>query len=115
MINLSVDECYAFDYLAILKVKNQKYPSTEAEFAIVDCCFNLFQQIGMSKVHRVLDSQEFEDLEEANRKTFDAVELARYGEITAKEVDDCNMERYNAKVALQKRFFPESKQVETKS
>ena len=42
----------------------------------------------------------------ANNKTFDAVEKARYGgDITAKEVDDCNMERYHAKVALQKEFF----------
>ena len=40
-----------------------------------------------------------------NKKTFDAVELARYGSITAKEVDNANMERHHAKVVLQKRFF----------
>jgi len=40
-----------------------------------------------------------------NKKTFDAVELARYGNISAKEVDSANMERHYAKIALQKRFF----------
>jgi hypothetical protein len=40
-----------------------------------------------------------------NQKTFDAVEKARYGEITAKEVDSVNMERYYAKVDLQNKYF----------
>ena len=40
-----------------------------------------------------------------NQKTFDAVEKARYGEISAKEVDSANMERYYAKVNLQNKFF----------
>jgi hypothetical protein len=42
---------------------------------------------------------------EANQITFDAVEKARYGEITAKEVDQANMLRYQKKCELQKKFF----------
>ena len=38
-------------------------------------------------------------------ETFDAVEKARYGSISAKEVDELNMKRYYSKVALQKKFF----------
>ena len=37
---------------------------------------------------------------------FDAVERARYkNDITAKEVDDANMERHYAKITLQNKFF----------
>ena len=42
---------------------------------------------------------------EVNKKTFNAVEKARYGDISAKEVDNCNMERYNAKKDFQNTFF----------
>lgn len=50
-----------------------------------------------------------------NQKTFDAVDKARYGKITAKEVDDCNMERYNAKQRFRNKFFPESNALEFKT
>ena len=53
----------------------------------------------------------------AELETFDAVERARYGEISAKEVDDCNMLRYNAKINLQKAFAIDSNEsiIEIKS
>jgi hypothetical protein len=46
---------------------------------------------------------------------WDAVEKARYGNITAKEVDDLNMKRFYCKKNLQKKFFPNLEYLEQKS
>lgn len=103
MINLQVDECFAFDYLSILEIKNSFSKNHKESY--LNCCNNLKQQLG-DKFSIIINSKEYKNLLFANNKTFDAVEKARYGgDITAKEVDDCNMERYHAKVALQKEFF----------
>jgi len=53
----------------------------------------------------IIHSKEYQHMIQANQITFDAVEKARYGSITAKEVDDANMLRYNKKCELQKKFF----------
>jgi len=54
-------------------------------------------------------------LVDVNLTTFEAVEKARYGEISAKEVDDLNMKRYHCKITLQNKFFPSTKVTEFKS
>ena len=103
MINLPVDEAYAFDYLSILHVKkniNQEVESSWKE------CFNYIKnQIGENMMEQIVNSIEYHGMIEANQITFDAVEKARYGEITAKEVDQANMLRYQKKCELQKKFF----------
>jgi hypothetical protein len=114
MVNILVDEGYAYDFLAILMIKNFKN-KTENSFLEKQCDEYLRSQIGENKHLHILDSEEFKKLILANSKTFDAVELARYGNISAKEVDNLNMERYNCKVSLQKKFFPESIVLEKKS
>lgn len=103
MINLLVDEAYAFDYLSILEIKMSKFPEQGKKFR--DCLIQLLHEIQPQSIMDILESQEYHNLRRANEKTFNAVDKARYGEITAKEVDECNMERYHAKVALQKKFF----------
>ena len=103
MINLQVDECFAFDYLSILNVKTTK--SNNQEEAYLACYKNLKDQLG-DKFDAVINSHEYENLLIANYKTFDAVDKARSGgNITAKEVDDTNFVRYNAKIELHKKFF----------
>lgn len=103
MINLQVDECFAFDYLSILEIKNNFSKSNNQSY--ISCYNNLKHEIG-NNFDTIIKSEEYKVLLLANKKTFDAVDKARYGgNITAKEVDDCNMERYHAKIALQKKFF----------
>ena len=81
-----------------------------------DCEFFLKNQINDNvKWEKIQNSQEFKNLINSNIKTFEAVDLARYGNTTAKYVDDCNMERYKAKIELQKKFFPDSEIKETKT
>lgn len=104
MINLLVDEAYAFDYLCILRIKSSL---SEDNLKNWQNCYNYLKlQINNEALWSlIINSNEFFNLENVNKKTFDAVEKARRGNISAKEVDDANMERHYAKLALQKKFF----------
>lgn len=112
MINLPVDECYAFDYLAILYVKNKLKENLNN---ISICETAIRNQIGNRLWFQILNSIEFKELIQINQKVFDAVEKARYGNISAKEVDSYNMQRFIQKIALQNKFFPNTTQVECKT
>lgn len=96
MISLLVDEAYAFDYLAILIVKKSPLQTTISN--------HISNQLP-SKFNEIILSQEFANMVEINRKLYDYVELARYGEISAKELDTANMQRHYAKISLQNKFF----------
>ena len=113
MILLPVDEGYAYDVLAICKVKCiKKLSNSEKNYSITN--EEIKKQVG--GLHEdILNSNEYMDLINANIKTFDAVEMARYGTISAKEVDDLNMERFFCKKKLQKKFFPNLEYTEIKS
>jgi hypothetical protein len=103
MITLLVDEAYAFDYLSILHVK--KSINQQVESSWKECFDYIKNQIGENMMQKIINSKEYHGMIEANQITFDAVEKARYGEITAKEVDDTNMLRYQRKLELQAKFF----------
>lgn len=108
MLSILVDEGYAYDYLSILLVKNDK-----KYYDIVSS--NIEKEIGKDLHEKILNSKEFGDLYKANIKTFNAVEKARYSDISAKEVDDCNINRYKCKISLQNKFFPNNKILEIKT
>ena len=110
-----VDYGYAFDYLAILEVKNRKMHSPESEENFKKCYNHIRSQIHEEKWEEVIRSKQYSNMLDANEKTFEAVEQARYGNTTAKHVDECNMERFYCKKNLQKKFFPDAASVETKS
>lgn len=113
MINLPVDEAYAFDYLSILFIKKD----------INDHCLNMWiqcsnyinKQMDDNLWNEIINSSEYLDLIAINKDVFDAVEKARYGSISAKEVDDKNMQRYRQKIKLQNKFFTDSQLSESKT
>lgn len=115
MITILVDEGYAYDYLAILQVKSKKLKTDKALEARDQCSEFIMEQVGEDKHLDILESKNFTDLFDVNSETFDAVEKARYGQISAKEVDDLNMKRYYCKIALQNEFFPNIQTTEFKS
>lgn len=102
MINLNVDEAYAFDFLTILylkKEKNKEYLKTWKE-----CSAYIKKQ--MPKIfNKIIKSKEYQNLLEANSKTFAAVDKAKNDLVKASYVDQCNYERYLAKRDLQNKFF----------
>jgi hypothetical protein len=113
MLNLKVDEAYAFDYLSILEIKKNKIKDNFNNW--INCFDNLKNQLDHQLFDEIIKSEEYKLMIIANSNTFDAVEKARYGQISAKEVDELNMERYNAKIKFQNKFFATKKITETKS
>lgn len=104
MINLLVDEAYAFDYLAILMIKSELYSSKEKYETYIECYNNLKLQI--EYFDNIIKSLEFIELYEINKKVFILIDNLRNGEnISAKEIDDANIDRFYKKQALQKRYF----------
>lgn len=113
MILIPVDEGYAYDVLAICKVKILKnLKNAEENYRSINESLN--KQLNECHI-RILQSEEYVNLINANLETFEAVEKARYGEISAKEVDDLNMKRFYCKQKLQKKFFPDLQYIESKS
>jgi hypothetical protein len=104
MINLLVDEAYAFDYLAILEVKKNLYCSEQKENTHNECKQFLLNQLKNFK--EIIISKEYKDLYDINLFTFNLIDKLREGkEITALEIDNANMERFYKKKALQDKFF----------
>jgi hypothetical protein len=113
MVKISLDEGYAYDLLAICEVKiSKKIKNAEVNYNSI---FNELKDQIQNKHIEILKSEEYNELLKANQQTFDAVEEARYGSISAKEVDLLNMKRYECKKNLQLKFFPNSKVIEQKT
>ena len=94
MVNILVDEGYAYDVLSICQIKLvKKIANSEKNFHLIN---------------ETLENQ----LKELHAKI---ISSNGYSSITAKEVDDLNMLRYKYKTELQKKFFPESIILEQKS
>ena len=113
MINLLVDEAYALDYLAILYVKQQKSPSVDKIETYTTCYRLLSQQL--CNFSEIINSVEYKNLVNSNKYTFELIDKLRKNQtVSAKEIDDANIDRYTQKVNLQKEFFPNSPIKETK-
>jgi hypothetical protein len=115
MIKLLVDEGYAYDFLSILHVKKLFFNNEKSKLLYNECSQFIENQIGQLLHQNILNSDEFKNLIDANAKTFEAVEKARYGKISAKKVDDLNMLRFKFKSELQNKFFPFNVFSESKS
>ena len=102
MINLNVDEAYAFDYLSILEIKKEKSSNNKQW---LDCCLYLQNQFESEKWLSIINSEEYKNMIKANLLTFDAVDKAKNNEVTAQHVDYCNYQRHAAKQNFQKKFF----------
>tara|TARA_B110000444_G_scaffold195694_1_gene186238 strand:- start:457 stop:801 length:345 start_codon:yes stop_codon:yes gene_type:complete len=105
MIKISVDEGYAFDYLSILEIKSRKIKQNKTLSSFKECKKLINSQLSGELFSKIYNSNEYSACLKANQETFNAVERARYGKISSKEVDDLNMKRYAAKSNLQKKFF----------
>jgi len=103
MINLLVDEAYAFDYLSILEVKKQK--SSNNNLTWLNCLSHLQNQFELEKWLSMIHSEEYKNMVKANLLTFEAVDKAKNDEVTARYVDHCNYQRHIAKENFQKKFF----------
>lgn len=108
---LEVDEAFAFDYLAILMVKLDHGLDVQTEVWGVEAM--LARQL--KDTSAILASGAFKKLLKANHDTFEAIEKAHRDEIKASNVQLVNHERFEAKQALQRRFWPKEKLRERKT
>lgn len=105
MIQLCVDESYAFEYYCILLVKLKKINSKEiSQQEKIQRDF-LISQLGDKKFNDICSSKQFKYMLTVNEQTFDAVDKAKTNSIKASKVDACSFNRKKAKDALQKEFF----------
>jgi hypothetical protein len=102
MINLPVDESYAFDYLSILEIKSDKNRD-KRNYNL--CKETIISQIGLYEFLEIEASQEYKELKEVNLNTFNLVDAVKNNPCLGAEVDKSNYERFVKKQALQKKFF----------
>jgi hypothetical protein len=102
MINLLVDEAYAFDYLSILEIKSNKNGD---KIVYNHCKENITSQVGLYQFLEIESSKEYKELLEANLNTFNLVDAVKSNPCLGTEVDKSNYERFLKKQALQKKFF----------
>jgi len=114
MIDLRVDECFAFDYLSILYIKMKKDPSSEKTKSYNECLEHIKTQIKDNHTTEILESKEYLDLINANEKTFISVDMAKKDLVPASHVDSCNYRRFLCKQNLQNKFFMDNRMVEEK-
>ena len=108
MIQLCVDDSYAFEYYCILLIKMQRIKSDKA---IQQEAFQrdfLVSQVGSQRFLEICKSKEFKYMLDVNNQTFDIVDKAKTNDAKASEVDACSFKRKQAKDALQKAFFSSS-------
>ncbi len=105
MIAIQVDEGYAFDHLSIIEVKLDCSPSHVNEKNHGDASANIIRQIGHDLFHQIVESKDYMNLYDCNKKIFKLVDDAKEDLVTASEVDNANYERFVLKKALQEKFF----------
>ena len=88
MININVSESFAFDFLSIYEVKFHKNPTSEiADKNYEECEDYISNQLGWDFYYEIVQSKEYNDLYESNKRLFELVELAKDDKVKASEVD----------------------------
>ncbi len=106
---ISLDAGYCFDFLSIAEIKSYRMDDLEKRKIVIQAIENLWneleKQMGFNKLLLIYQSKEYSDLYAVNNKVWDSVEKAKLNEISAKEVDLLNTERYYYKKVLQEKYF----------
>ena len=99
MIQLLVDESYAFDYLSILEIKSRTDNSNLQKSLNYLKCFEFLKNQFENKrfFNDIIASEEYKECCEANLQTFKAVDLAKTDSVKASYVDISNYRRHIAK------------------
>jgi len=113
MLNLVVDEGYAYDFLSILYVKLIKNICNETLYK--QYFTQIESQVGTNLHKLIINSKEYKDCIQINEDIFNMVNLAKSDQVSASTVHNLNYKRYTAKINLQKIWFPSSQTTEVKN
>jgi hypothetical protein len=106
VINIKVDEAYAFDMLSILEVKYENKLTQQNLDNLHELSQSIEDQVGAGKFCDILNSDEYGSLYHTNAVLFNLIDDIKKGEnISAKEVDELNYLRWEYKNEIQKNFF----------
>lgn len=111
---LPVDAAYFYDFISILSIKYDRFGDKKVLDDYIECANVMKGIIGESKFNEITKSKEYQELYDANNILFDMVDLAKLNKVEAKEVDDFVYIRFQKKIALQRKFFPEKEFGEVK-
>lgn len=105
MINLLVDEAYAFDFISVLDIKKNNSEKDQKNFDIT--CEYIKSQIGEQLFKNIINSQTYNEMVEANKIIYNLIDDIRIHHVNmdAKIVDDANNQRFFLKKKLQEKFF----------
>lgn len=116
MVNISVDESFAFDLLSIADVKIF-FGGSEHSANYNRLAANLVENIGFEDHSRILGSEEYRELYKTNFELFGQIDKLKIYHPTgenAKKIDELNYYRFICKKRLQDKFFPNSPITERK-
>ena len=106
MISVPLSEGVVLDMLAIQEVKLKYGLVTKEEFT--EFSGHVRKALGYGAYSIIVTSPEYAECVRVNDVVFQRVDDAKEDKVKASVVHNLNFERYKAKVALQKRFFPGS-------
>lgn len=120
MVEIHVDEAYAFDILSIYDVKIRNCTDSHkvdiSKDAYKKLYVDLAKSIGTARMIDIIRSDEYSRLRDANEKTFYLVDKIRISDEVSigKDIDNTNMKRFFCKKQLQEKFF-DGKLIEVKT
>lgn len=103
MILIEVDEAAAFDMLSILQVKLGIAPNAFEQFKKLHA--SIKEQIGAELMHQIMHSDEYMDLVNANVSVFNDLSPENITKLSALDVHQDNLVRFQCKRLLQEKFF----------
>ncbi len=105
MINIKVDEAYAFDMLSVLDIKNKNSLKDQHNYDLM--CNDIKNQIGSELFKHIIESNTYNEMIKTNQILYDLIDMLRkdFVQIDAKILDDANIKRYKVKQTLQNDFF----------
>jgi len=105
MINIKVDEAYAFDMLSVLDIKKKNSPKDQCNFDTMSCDIEI--QIGSKLFKQILNSNVYSQMITVNQIIYDLIDAIRKGNLhlDARVIDDANTDRFKIKQKLQSEFF----------
>ena len=112
---LEVDASYAYDFLSIYEVKEAMH-STDKQAALNSDMTEefLIRQLGKNFHDLIVESDEYQNLLEINLELYRLVDMVKTEPHLGKEVDMAVFKRRLSKIALQEKFFPNTKISEQK-
>jgi hypothetical protein len=111
---IPVSPAYAYDYLSILKVKLDLTNDQKVSLNYLETYDHLMKEVGPKLHIDILYSKEYFDLIAVNTYLYHSVDSAKKDLVKASDVDKLVYDRFLAKQALQKKFFPDLEYKEQK-